>query len=87
MSKTEHYRQLTPLPEIIGVFLDEVRYGQTKHGLTAYRCRFGRQGGLHSVRPLRTVLGRPVRVPCGGVGHLCELIEQLNKKGQLENIG
>ena len=84
MSKTEHYRQLTPLPEIVGVFLGELRYGQTKHGLTAYQCRFGRQGGLRSVRPLRTVFGRPVRVQSGDVGHLCELIEELNNKGQLK---
>jgi hypothetical protein len=84
MSKTEHYRQLTPLPEIVGVFLGELRYGRTKHGLTAYQCRFGRQGGLRSVSPLRTVFGRAVRVQCGGVGQLCELIEQLDRKGQLK---
>lgn len=74
MSSVELFHNTYPL-ETVGVHR-ELRYRWTEHGFTAYEVDTGSQGGIKSLRVLRTRDGRPVRSQ-DGVGDLIEIVEKL----------
>ena len=70
-----------PLPDIVGVFLGELRWRMTRWGATAYVIERGPCGGIKSARVLRTKAGAVVCCPnwYAGAGDLIEEIERLTK--------